>query len=672
MEFEFLVEDGEFFVEDAEVERLMEETGLSEDEVMDIVSDTLNEGKFAELKQKIQNTVEAHKQKRYITKSQNASKKLAKKGQNVMNVGSDGTAQYAKSGELMVLNNSPVPVGDVRNNKRVKLPKPGMSKNAKIAAGAVLGTAALAGGAYAAKKLLDKRKAKKAEDKDAQTVQECMVDIILREDAILISDSELDFLLEACDYELTTDEILDNLAESVEEELNEGILQAVKDKVDDFKKDRYNAKERKAYDKVVGKGGTVIDVDPNGNTSYRGSNMPAVVNNSPVPVGEVRNNPRVRLPKGGMSKNAKIAAGAVLGTAALAGGAYALNKVLKKRKAKKEADKEAQTVQECMIDLVQDGEYILVSESDMDFLLEACDYELTQEEILANLAEAKEVDECFPGDGIVAVTSDKVMAEVRERQSVDMDEEHCDNGMMADCSVAPETKQRIKKPKCMHEDVEYDDEELNEGMIEDYRRRKADKLDRKAAKYASDHEANIKAWDDAQAEDKEIHEYQKEKQQKRRDRYDERVAKNREKDLKATARKAEKARAKADSYRAKKLGEDVEYDEYLESFEGDHLINEAILDDADIRLSEDEMFDLIAENLLSERSVVRLDKAAKRSQAEAKALVVIAREQNDPLYKKLVKCYKQKQAILAQLDAKYGSRAIARVRKNAGKMNVDK
>ena len=33
MEFEFLIENGEFFVEDAEVARLMEATGLTEDEV---------------------------------------------------------------------------------------------------------------------------------------------------------------------------------------------------------------------------------------------------------------------------------------------------------------------------------------------------------------------------------------------------------------------------------------------------------------------------------------------------------------------------------------------------------------------------------------------------------------------------------------------------------------
>ena len=80
---------------------------------------------------------------------------------------------------------------------------------------------------------------------------------------------------------------------------------------------------------------------------------------------------------------------------------------------------------------------------------------------------------------------------------------------------------------------------------------------------------------------------------------------------------------------------------------------------------------LIEANLLSERSIVRLDKAAKRTQAEKKALVVIAREQGDPLYKKLVKVYKQKNEILDKLDSKYGTRAIARVRGNARKIDKE-
>jgi hypothetical protein len=102
-----------------------------------------------------------------------------------------------------------------------------------------------------------------------------------------------------------------------------------------------------------------------------------------------------------------------------------------------------------------------------------------------------------------------------------------------------------------------------------------------------------------------------------------------------------------------------------ESLEGDQFIMEAILEDAGVQLTEDEAYDLISEQILSERSIVRLDKVAKRSLAEKKAVIVLAREANDPLYKKLVKIYKIKKGIIDQLVRKYGSRAKSRVRKNA-------
>ena len=432
-----------------------------------------------------------------------------------------------------------------------------------------------------------------------------MIDILLdeEENILYVENQDIDFLLEACDYEFSEAEILDNIwAELCEGKytLNGKDLPSAEEimtkkqpeikKVQDVSKmsqelvDKAGLPSSKPREQSIdnrfmsnfdektaerAKGQLVKDAKEQlKKEKEEAKKLKKEINKAKR--AETSAKFKEKMGKAGkfVSDHKKqIGIGAAVAGGALATGLVA-HHVLKKRKAKKEADKEARNLKECMIDLVQEGEYIYISESDMDFLLEACDYSLTEDEILMNLAEAKEVDEYFPGDGIVAVTSDKIMAEVIEKQQVDMDEEHCDNGMMADCSVAPDTKQKIKKPKCMHE-----------------------------------------------------------------------------------------------SY---------DYDEYSESFEGDHLINEAILSDCNIELTEDEMFDLISENLLSERSIVRLDKQAKRSQAEAKALIVIAREQNDPLYKKLVKVYKQKQAILAQLDSKYGSRAIARVRKNAGKMNVDK
>ena len=106
-----------------------------------------------------------------------------------------------------------------------------------------------------------------------------------------------------------------------------------------------------------------------------------------------------------------------------------------------------------------------------------------------------------------------------------------------------------------------------------------------------------------------------------------------------------------------------------ESVEGNILINEAILEESNIELSEEEINMLIESEMLSERSIVRLDKVAKRSLAEKKALIVIAKEKNDPLYRELVKIYKRKRKIIDKIDKKYGSQAIQRVRQNRKNMN---
>jgi len=107
-----------------------------------------------------------------------------------------------------------------------------------------------------------------------------------------------------------------------------------------------------------------------------------------------------------------------------------------------------------------------------------------------------------------------------------------------------------------------------------------------------------------------------------------------------------------------------------ETLEGDQLIMEAILDEAGVAISEEEAYELISEQILSERSIVRLDKYAKRSLAEKKAVIIIARENNDPLYKKLVTVYKMKKKLISKLVQKYGTRAKSRVRKNASNKKI--
>ena len=105
-----------------------------------------------------------------------------------------------------------------------------------------------------------------------------------------------------------------------------------------------------------------------------------------------------------------------------------------------------------------------------------------------------------------------------------------------------------------------------------------------------------------------------------------------------------------------------------ESLEGNILINEAILEEEGVQLTQEDFDILIESEMLSERSIVRLDKVAKRSLAEKKALIVIAKEKNDPLYRHLVKVYKRKREIIDKLDKKYGTQAISRVRKNRSDM----
>lgn len=202
-----------------------------------------------------------------------------------------------------------------------------------------------------------------------------------------------------------------------------------------------------------------------------------------------------------------------------------------------------------------------------------------------------------------------------------------------------------------------EDDTIYSESISDLKRKmqekSADRKEKKAQKREEAAKANRDAWADMDEE-----------------KMSEKEKKVRDKDIAKTDSKAEKARAKADAAKSKLQSEDTFFDLeddseiYFESLEGDQLITEALLEDYGVTLTEDEVLELVSEQLLSERSVVRLDKQAKRSLAEKKAVIVIAKEQNDPEYKKLVKVYKQKRDIINKLVDKYGSRAASRVRKN--------
>lgn len=87
--------------------------------------------------------------------------------------------------------------------------------------------------------------------------------------------------------------------------------------------------------------------------------------------------------------------------------------------------------------------------------------------------------------------------------------------------------------------------------------------------------------------------------------------------------------------------------------------------------SEDEMKEFVEsddyhmavyEGLITERTIVRFDKNAKRAQLYETAVRVCAREAKDPLYKKLMTVEKIKRTIEAKLRRKYNAPATKRVK----------
>jgi len=70
----------------------------------------------------------------------------------------------------------------------------------------------------------------------------------------------------------------------------------------------------------------------------------------------------------------------------------------------------------------------------------------------------------------------------------------------------------------------------------------------------------------------------------------------------------------------------------------------------------------VGEGLLTERTIVRFDKHAKKAQLFETAVAAVARSKNDPLYKKLQTVYKMERVIKAKLRKKYHSEADRKVK----------
>ena len=88
--------------------------------------------------------------------------------------------------------------------------------------------------------------------------------------------------------------------------------------------------------------------------------------------------------------------------------------------------------------------------------------------------------------------------------------------------------------------------------------------------------------------------------------------------------------------------------------------------------SESEQEAAKAENVLLERTIVRLDKAAKLSKARKMAIFTVAKEKNDSDFKKLMKIWEMERYLEAKLEKKYGNEGMRRAKKSVSKASNSK
>lgn len=103
-----------------------------------------------------------------------------------------------------------------------------------------------------------------------------------------------------------------------------------------------------------------------------------------------------------------------------------------------------------------------------------------------------------------------------------------------------------------------------------------------------------------------------------------------------------------------------------------YIIEAAIADLSDEEISmflesESEQEAARDENVLLERTIVRLDKHAKLSKARKMAIFTVAKEKNDPDFKKLLKVWEMERFLEAKLEKKYGNEGTRRAKKSVAK-----
>lgn len=71
---------------------------------------------------------------------------------------------------------------------------------------------------------------------------------------------------------------------------------------------------------------------------------------------------------------------------------------------------------------------------------------------------------------------------------------------------------------------------------------------------------------------------------------------------------------------------------------------------------------VVAEGFLTEKTIVKFDKNAKKAQLYEIAVAAVAKEHNDPLFKKLTTVYKMERILKAKLRKKYHAEATKKVK----------
>lgn len=77
----------------------------------------------------------------------------------------------------------------------------------------------------------------------------------------------------------------------------------------------------------------------------------------------------------------------------------------------------------------------------------------------------------------------------------------------------------------------------------------------------------------------------------------------------------------------------------------------------------DEVFESVRNEIVTEKTIVRFDKAARLSKAKEIAIFTIAKEKKNPLFRKLLSLWRAERFIKARLSKLYGNEATRRARK---------